>query len=59
MNPIDASRYFSDTALPPDGEFSSRKKLVIAISAWAAPRGYAFSVKNSWKTSNGRIGAIY
>jgi hypothetical protein len=59
MNPIDASCYFPDAALFPEGEFSSRKKLVTAINAWAAPRGYAFSVKNSWKTSSGRIGAIY
>lgn len=50
---------FPDDALPPEGEFSSRKELVIAINAWAGPRGYAFSVKNSWKTSSGRTGAIY
>ncbi|KAF5700386.1 hypothetical protein FMUND_14356 [Fusarium mundagurra] len=59
MNPIDASRYFPDDSLPPEGKFSSRKKLVTAINAWAAPRGYAFSVKNSLKTSSRRIGAIY
>lgn len=54
MNPIDASRYFLDDALPPEGKFTSWKKLVTAINAWAAPPGYAFSV-NSWKTSSGRI----
>ncbi|EWZ28439.1 hypothetical protein FOZG_17832 [Fusarium oxysporum Fo47] len=59
MNPIDASRYFPDDALAPEGKFSSRKKLVTAINAWAAPPGYAFSVKNSWKTSSRRIEAIY
>lgn len=61
MNSIEDSfsRQFPDDVLPPECEYSSRHELVAAINAWAGPRGYAFSVKNSWKTSSGRIGVIY
>ncbi|KAF4341536.1 hypothetical protein FBEOM_4532, partial [Fusarium beomiforme] len=50
MNSIDASNHFPDDVLPPEGDFPSRKDLVTAINAWARERGYAFLVKNSWKT---------
>ncbi|KAF4338142.1 hypothetical protein FBEOM_7973 [Fusarium beomiforme] len=59
MNPIDVLNCFPDDVLPPEGEFPSRKDLVTAINAWARDRGYAFVVKNSWKTSSGRTGVIY
>ncbi|KAJ3455262.1 hypothetical protein MRS44_013862 [Fusarium solani] len=59
MNPIDDTRCFPDDVLPPEGEFGSREELAMAINAWAAPRGYAFAVKSSWKTPNGRTGVIF
>lgn len=58
MNPFDAPEDFLDV-LPPEGDFSSRKDLVAAINAWAFERGYAFVVKNSWKTTSERTGVIY
>ncbi|KAL9570045.1 hypothetical protein ACKAV7_006108 [Fusarium commune] len=59
MDPTDVLNRFPDDVLPPEGEFPSRKDLVTAINAWARDRGYAFVVKNSWKTSSGRTGVIY
>ncbi|KAF5710300.1 mutator-like element transposase [Fusarium mundagurra] len=59
MNPINAINLFPDDVLPPEGHFPSREALVTAINAWARERGYAFVVKNSWKTPSGRRGVIY
>ncbi|KAM5528330.1 hypothetical protein FOXYSP1_19599 [Fusarium oxysporum f. sp. phaseoli] len=59
MNSTDALNHFPDDVLPPECDFPSRKDLVTAINAWARERGYAFVVKNSWKTPSGRIGVIY
>ncbi|GKU10439.1 unnamed protein product, partial [Fusarium langsethiae] len=59
MDPTNVSNCFPDDVLPPEGEFPSRKDLVTAINAWARDRGYAFVVKNSWKTPSGRTGVIY
>ena len=59
MNPIGVPTAFPGDAMPPEGQYSSRQELVTAINAWAAPRGYAFSVTTSWKTPNGRTGVIY
>lgn len=59
MSSIDGYLHFPDDVLPPEGQFSSRKELHAAINAWAAPRGYAFSTKSSWKTPSGRIGVIF
>ncbi|KAM5528247.1 transposase [Fusarium oxysporum f. sp. phaseoli] len=59
MNSTDALNHFPDDVLPPECDFPSRKDLVTAINAWARERGYAFVVKNSWKTPSGRTGVIY
>ncbi|KAJ0127576.1 Uncharacterized protein HZ326_29318 [Fusarium oxysporum f. sp. albedinis] len=59
MNPIGVLIPFPDDAMPPEGQYSSREELVTAINAWAAPRGYAFSVKSSVVTPSGRTRVIY
>jgi hypothetical protein len=59
MNPIGVPIPFPDDAMPPEGQYSSREELVTAINAWAAPRGYAFSVKSSVVTPSGRTRVIY
>ncbi|KAL9561324.1 hypothetical protein ACKAV7_014679 [Fusarium commune] len=59
MNPIGVPIHFPDDAMPPEGQYSSREELVTAINAWAAPRGYAFSVKSSVVTPSGRTRVIY
>ncbi|KAL9564095.1 hypothetical protein ACKAV7_010986 [Fusarium commune] len=59
MNSIDASNHFPNDVLPPERKYPSRKDLVTAINTWARERGYAFVVKNSWKTSSKRTGVIY
>ncbi|KAF6527985.1 hypothetical protein HZS61_008287 [Fusarium oxysporum f. sp. conglutinans] len=59
MNPIGLPIPFPDDAMPPEGQYSSREELVTAINAWAAPRGYAFSVKSSVVTPSGRTRVIY
>ncbi|KAI7768235.1 hypothetical protein LZL87_014081 [Fusarium oxysporum] len=59
MDPIEGGRRFPNDALPPEGDYTSREKLYVAINAWAASRGYAFVTKNSWKTSSGRTGVIF
>jgi len=40
--------------MPPEGVYPSREALHSAINAWAAPRGYAFTVGKSTKKSSGR-----
>lgn len=40
--------------LPPEGQYSSQDELRLAINNWAAPRGYAFVIKRSRTTHNGR-----
>ncbi|KAL9560859.1 hypothetical protein ACKAV7_015022 [Fusarium commune] len=59
MNLIGVPIPFPDDAMPPEGQYSSREELVTAINAWAAPRGYAFSVKSSVVTPSGRTRVIY
>ncbi|SCO76881.1 uncharacterized protein FRV6_01093 [Fusarium oxysporum] len=59
MDLIDVSNSFPDDVLPPECIYPSRKDLVTAINAWARDRGYAFVVKNSWKTASGRTRALY
>lgn len=54
MNPVTATRQFSDDCLPPEREYGSREALHAAINAWAAPRGYAFVTGKSKKTESGR-----
>lgn len=59
MDSIGIHRQFPDDALPPEGHYSSREELRSAINAWAAPRGYAFVIKRSSKTANGRTHVIF
>jgi hypothetical protein len=59
MDSIGIHRQFPDDALPPEGYYSSREELRSAINAWAAPRGYAFVIKRSSKTANGRTHVIF
>lgn len=59
MNPIEVPRRFPDDALPPEGQYNSQEELRTAINAWAAPRGYAFTIARSRKTPNGRRVVIF
>ncbi|KAM6513523.1 hypothetical protein FALCPG4_18956 [Fusarium falciforme] len=59
MNPIEGPRCFPSDALPPQHDYNSLEDLRVAINAWAAPRGYAFVVLRSWKTTTGRTGIIF
>lgn len=43
-----------DNTLPSPGEYNSQEEIRAALRAWAAPRHYAFVIKQSWKTSSGR-----
>jgi DNA-binding CsgD family transcriptional regulator len=42
-----------------EGHCSSREEVRSAINAWTAPRGYAFVIKRSSKTANGRTHVIF
>ena len=59
MNPIEVPRRFPNDALPPEGQYNSQEELRTAINAWAAPRGYAFTIARSRKTPNGRRVVIF
>ena len=54
------TRYsFSDDCIPPEVEYESREALFKAINAWAAPRGYAFTVGRSTKERSGKQTITY
>ncbi|KAF5230800.1 hypothetical protein FANTH_13693 [Fusarium anthophilum] len=49
---------FPTDAMPPERSYNSLEALRIDINAWAAPRGYAFSVLRS-RTYNGRKDIVF
>jgi hypothetical protein len=50
---------FPDDCLPLECDYESREALLIAINAWATPRGYAFVTGKSTKTPSGRRKVTY
>lgn len=54
-----AQAVFPGDVLPSEGVYESRESLLIAINAWAKPRGYAFTTGKSSKTPNGRVKVVF
>ncbi|RKK07652.1 hypothetical protein BFJ66_g17655 [Fusarium oxysporum f. sp. cepae] len=48
------ARQWPDDVLPPEATYPSRESLLAAINDWAKPRGYAFVIRRTNRTANGR-----